>query len=250
MRLACAFRRCWLGLVPSLLLSVAFAQEQKEEKKEEKPRYIDRGEYIEDTTTKLLWQKDGATAGKKNFQQAAEYAKGLKLGGLKGWRVPTAKELAGIFPADQKPFLNSKYNPNACCGGPNEFASFWTCELDTRLDDYAFVYQWYNKGGANNGFASKNFVYVRCVRDVDGAELAAEVKPVSLKADEKTIQRAKELIAQLGSDSFEKREAATKELLTIAPAVESLIADAFEKSADFEVRLRLKKILSAVAEQK
>src|SRR5690349_9732517 len=43
----------------------------------EKPRFIDRGEYLEDTTTKLLWQKDGATAGKKNFQQAAEYAKTL-----------------------------------------------------------------------------------------------------------------------------------------------------------------------------
>ena len=246
MRFSSAFRLCLLGLASALLLSPALAQD----KKDEKPRFIDRGEYIEDTTTKLLWQKDGAAAGKKNFQQAAEYAKGLKLGGLKGWRVPTAKELAGIFPADEKPFVNSKYNPNKCCAGPMEFASFWTSELDTRLDDYAFIYQWYDKGGANNGFASKNFVYVRCVRDIAGVDLAAAAKPAGLKADEKTIQRAKELIAQLGDERFETREAATKELLAIAPAIEALVADSLERTSDFEVRLRLKRILAAIVGQK
>lgn len=237
-----AFCLWLLSLAPALLLSSALAQE----KKDEKPRFIDRGEYVEDTTTKLLWQKDGAAAGKKNYQQAAEYAKGLKLGGLKGWRVPTAKELEGIFPAEVKPFLNSKYNPNQCCAGPNEYASFWTSELDTRLDDYAFVYQWYAKGGANNCFASKNFVYVRCVRDVAGVDLAAAAKPTDLKADERRIQRAKELIVRLGDDEFEKREAATKELQAIAPAVEALIAESLERTSDFEVRSRLKRILDAV----
>ena len=245
MRLASAIRHCVPLSIPLLLLSAAWA----EEKKDDRPRFVDRGEYIEDTTTKLLWQKDGASAGKRNFQQAAEYAKGLKLGGLTGWRVPTAKELAGIFPADQRPFLNSKYNPNACCGGPKEFASFWTCELDPRLDDYAYVYQWYAKGGANNGFASKNFIYVRCVRDIDGAELAAEVKSPALKLDEKTLQKATELIAQLADDSFEKREAATKELATLGPVLEALLTGELEQAKDLDVRLRLKGILDAIRQQ-
>src|SRR6185436_1491247 len=73
-----------LGL-GAALFSLAFCLATRGDEGE-KPRYIDRGEYIEDTTTKLLWQKDGASAGKKNFQQAADYAKGLKLGGLTGWR--------------------------------------------------------------------------------------------------------------------------------------------------------------------
>ena len=37
-------------------------------------RFRDRGEYVEDTQTGLLWQKDGEASGKKNFYQAAEYA--------------------------------------------------------------------------------------------------------------------------------------------------------------------------------
>src|SRR5687768_2860419 len=159
MRRASALGLC-VGVLSLAICSAADGDKDREEKR----RFIDRGEYIEDTTTKLLWQKDGASSGKKNFQQAADYAKRLKLGGLQGWRVPTIKELEGIFRADKKPFLNSKYNENMCCGGGQEFASFWTSELDPRLDDYAYVYQWYNKGGANNCFASKNFVYVRCVR--------------------------------------------------------------------------------------
>lgn len=245
MRFAHASRLCLLSLAPSLLFSAALAQE----KEDERPRFIDRGEYIEDTTTRLLWQKDGAAAGKKNFLQAAEYAKELKLGGLTGWRVPTAKELAGIFPADQKPFRNSNYNPDKCCAGPKEFASFWTSELDMGLDDYAFVYHWYAKGGANNCFASKNFVYVRCVRAVDGAELAAEVKPIITKLDDETLAKVKSLIKQLADDDFQKRESATKELIALGAVLMDLIKEEQAKSTDFEVKLRLKRILGEIMEQ-
>jgi hypothetical protein len=236
-----------LGL-GAALFSLAFCLATRGDEGE-KPRYIDRGEYIEDTTTKLLWQKDGASAGKKNFQQAADYAKGLKLGGLTGWRVPTAKELEGIFPADKKPFLNSKYNPNMCCGGEKEFASFWTSELDGRADDYAFVYQWYNKGGANNCFASKNFVYVRCVRSVDGAKLTAEVKPAPTKLDDETLANVKKLIAQLADEDFSKREAATKELIALGTVLEALIKEELAKATDLEGKLRLKRVLDAIMAQ-
>ena len=127
-------------------------------------RFRDRGEYIEDTKTGLLWQKDGQQSGKMNFYQAADYAKQLKLGGMTGWRVPTKEELAEIFPATDAPFTNTPYNPGQCCGGAIPFDSYWTSNLDLSLPDYAYVYHWYAKGGANNCYASRNACNVRCVR--------------------------------------------------------------------------------------
>lgn len=128
-------------------------------------RFIDHGDHVEDTKTGLLWQKDGTQSGKMNFYDAAKYADKLRLGGRDGWRVPTRAELAAIFPATQPPFANTKYTEHPCCQGPHEWNSYWTSELDNRLPDYAYLYQWYAKGGANNCFASRNLVYVRCVRD-------------------------------------------------------------------------------------
>src|SRR5262245_37111612 len=93
-------------------------------------RFLDHGDYIEDTQTGIFWQKDGAASGKLNFYQAADYAKQLRLGGMEGWRVPTKEELAAIFPATDKPFINSKYTEAPCCKGPFEWNSYWTSDLD------------------------------------------------------------------------------------------------------------------------
>lgn len=128
-------------------------------------KYIDYGEYIKDKRTGLLWQKDGITSGKLNFYQAKEYANKLRLGNVKGWRVPTIKELESIFPALEKPFINTPYTDQKCCKGPYEWHSYWTSEMDKSLPDYAFVYEWYQFGEANNCYASKNYDYVRCVHD-------------------------------------------------------------------------------------
>lgn len=128
-------------------------------------RYIARGDIVEDTQTGLLWQMDGSVSGKKNFEEAKKYAAGLKLGKMTGWRVPTREEIATIFPANFAPFTNTHYNPKPCCKGKGEWDSYWTSELDDRRPDYAWIYQWYEEGGANNGTASANFVYVRCVHD-------------------------------------------------------------------------------------
>jgi TPR repeat protein len=129
------------------------------------PRFIDRGAYVQDTKTGLLWQKDGRRSGRLNYYQAGDYAKALTLGGLLGWRVPTREELASIFPARSAPFTNTPYTSKPCCKGPYEWRSYWTSERDRRLDDYAYVYHWYGKGGANNCYASKNYDYVRAVHD-------------------------------------------------------------------------------------
>ena len=127
-------------------------------------RFADHGVYVEDRWTGLLWQKDGLAAGKRNFYEAKEYAEKLELGGMRGWRVPDVEELRTIFPATFAPFTGTTYTARKCCAGPEEFAAYWTSQLD-RGPDYAFVFQWYDQGGANNCTASANFVYVRCVHD-------------------------------------------------------------------------------------
>ena len=128
-------------------------------------RFRGRGEYVEDTQTGLLWQKDGDASGKLNYPDANRYAASLKLGGHTGWRLPTRDEIRTIFPAVEPPFTDTKYNPRPYGKGPGVWASYWTADLDPRGRDYAYVYHWYAAGGANNCLASQNYVYVRCVHD-------------------------------------------------------------------------------------
>ncbi len=224
----------WSFLLLSVVVASQIAADEAESENpaENKKRFIDRGDYIIDTQTRLLWQKDGEVSGKMNYFDAAKYARKLKTGGITGWRVPTRKELASIFPANA-PFTKSKYNPARCCEGPKEFRSYWTSELDKRLDDYAYVYHWYSDGGANNCFASRNFVYVRCVHDAVGAPL-----------DEETTKRVMKLIQQLGDEQFKKREQATAELKKLALRIEPLLKAAIESTDDPETRLRIKQLLA------
>lgn len=130
-----------------------------------KGRFVDRGEFIEDKWTGLLWQKDGHAAGKFNYYGAADYAAELELNGVAGWRVPTAEELATIFPAVDAPFKGTSYDKGVCCVPDGEYASYWTSELDSRRKGQAFTYRWYANGGAGGSSAITHFVYVRCVRD-------------------------------------------------------------------------------------
>jgi hypothetical protein len=220
----------------------ALGQEQaSSQQKVVETRFIDHGDYVEDTQTRLFWQKDGASSGKRNFYDAGTYARKLRLGGSRGWRVPTAKELASIFPADSAPFTNSAYNKDKCCGGPNEFRNYWTSELDTRTGDYAYVYHWYAKGGANNCIASMAFVYVRCVRD-------ASPKIELVEIDEDTRKTVMELITLLGSENFAEREQATDELKTYGPKILALLDQAVEMSRDPEVKFRLNKLISHMSD--
>jgi len=38
-------------------------------------------------------------------------------------------------------------------------------QIEKLQKEYAYVYHWYGMGGTNNCYASRNFVYVRCVHD-------------------------------------------------------------------------------------
>ncbi len=224
----------------ALLITLPSALEAQESQAETKPRFVDRGMYVEDTQTGLLWQKDGSASEKKNFYEAAEYAQSLKLGALTDWRVPTRDELQAIFPANEPPFTNTKYNANMCCS-EGEFNSYWTCELDTRKEDYAYLYQWYAKGGPNNCYASKNQAFVRCVHNP--AKLDPNGK-LAVPAEVDVVQ-VKKLIAQLGDDEFVKRVDATKTLEMMGTKIRPLLKAALEETKDFEVKVRLQFILGS-----
>jgi Protein of unknown function (DUF1566) len=128
-------------------------------------RFRDHKDFVEDIKTGLLWQKDGSASGKLNFSQALEYAEGLNLGELTGWRVPTPEELAAIFPAVDPPFTNTKYNKNRYHQGSGEWNWYWTSQRNSRKADYAYAYRWSASGGQNVCNASRFFFYVRCVHD-------------------------------------------------------------------------------------
>jgi hypothetical protein len=137
-------------------------------------RFRDGGKYVEDLWTGLLWQKDGEESGRKNFHEAAAYAKKLELEGIKQWRMPTGEELAAIFPATFLPFANTHYNTKECCNLDEEFPFYWTSEL---IDaDSAALYQWYAGGSFNNGLTGANFGFVRCVHDPITTETSANAK--------------------------------------------------------------------------
>lgn len=206
-----------------------------DEKKVVPPRFVDRGEYIEDSQTGLLWQKDGIKSGKMNFYEAAKYAEKLELADIKGWRVPTRKELAAIFPATEKPWVNTKYTKEKCCKGNHEWNSYWTSELDRRLLDYAYLYQWYDKGGANNCYASKNQAYVRCVHNRIPAPL-----------DVATAKRVRQLIAELGADDFQARETASRELKKFGYRIETELHAAYKVEKELEARSRLRALIKAI----
>ncbi|MCC9599600.1 DUF1566 domain-containing protein [Stieleria sp. JC731] len=122
-------------------------------------RFVDHGFYVEDRETGLLWQTDGSQSGKHNFFEAQRYADQLVLQRLQDWRVPTAGELATIFPATELPFRHSGYTPTI--SQPSH--DYWTSHQIGA--DYAVLYQWYDEGGANNCIASSNRAFVRCVHD-------------------------------------------------------------------------------------
>jgi hypothetical protein len=158
------------GRVTSGVPSVAFSstgerQPEREGKFIVPDRFVDHGEYVEDHWTGLLWQKDGIESEGQNFFEARDYAAQANLGGIEGWRLPTADELASIFPATFEPFTHTQYNPNPCCGGPKPFHSYWTGETDPLNAEQAMLYHWYHKGGGVNAIANANSAYVRCVHD-------------------------------------------------------------------------------------
>lgn len=92
------------------------------------------------------------------------------------------------------------------------YRTYWTSELQG--PDYAWIFQWYYKGGANNGTASTNFCYVRCVRSKDGAEKPARKTAPTRSANEPKLSERHvtdpfaEILADVGHDDRERSDRA------------------------------------------
>ncbi len=123
-------------------------------------RYVDRGEYVEDTLTGLLWQKDGDASGRKNFDQAEQYAAELVLADMTNWRLPHGYELASIFPATEIPFIDTLYTE------VSSSAFYWSSHrVGDRSRNYAYLACWYGEGHMSGVIANANRCLVRCVHD-------------------------------------------------------------------------------------
>ncbi len=148
------------------------------------PAYKDNGNgTITDRTTGLMWQKTPAS-GTRTWENAAKYAKALKLAGHRDWRLPTIKELFSIadFRGNMRtrtPYINIKYfdfeYPDPSTGARRMDAQYWSSNryvgttmrgdlsafgfnfADGRIKSYPIRFG----GGRRRGGVRK---YVRCVR--------------------------------------------------------------------------------------
>jgi hypothetical protein len=85
--------------------------------------YDPRGSILEDTVTRLLWQRAIPAENKSlSWGDADKACKNLELDGRKGWRLATRIELMSIMdftrPIDGHPFAKQFWDPEAAC--------FWT----------------------------------------------------------------------------------------------------------------------------
>lgn len=133
-----------------------------ESAEEHAARFQDQGDHVADAKTGLLWQKDGSASGRLDYYQAIRYATTLELAGRAGWRLPTPKELAEIYPA-AAPFANTRFHAER--PPPKDRADYWTSATDPAKPDAALVFPWCPGGAPTSTSASQTRSFVRCVHD-------------------------------------------------------------------------------------
>jgi hypothetical protein len=120
---------------------------------------------VTDTITGLVWQRDGsgtregcAKSTTCTWAEAKTYCTGLALGGLSGWRLPTAIELSNIL--DFTVTSGAMIDKTAFPSTPAEW--FWTFSPFTGLSDFAWGVDF--GYGYSTAFMVSSDYRVRCVR--------------------------------------------------------------------------------------
>ena len=109
---------------------------------------------VTDLRTGLIWQHPANTTAYA-WAQANTYCKGLTIGLMTGFRVPTLKELMTLVdPMRAQPAIDTKIFPNT----PPEF--FWTASNRFSLGTAAVSFG----TGGSAYFAATDALRVRCVR--------------------------------------------------------------------------------------
>lgn len=99
-------------------------------------RFVDvmSGEAVLDKETGLVWAKNANLDGGKDWQSALYYCRHIEIGNRKGWRLPTAEELATLINMSlPMPRVHTEAFDNV----QTEF--YWT----TTHDDWDDVSAWY-----------------------------------------------------------------------------------------------------------
>jgi hypothetical protein len=109
---------------------------------------------VTDLRTGLIWQHPANTS-QYTSDQANTYCKGLTVGGMTGFRVPTLKELMTLVdPTRVSPAIDAKAFPNT----PSEW--FWTASNRAALGTATVSFD----TGGSGFFAATDRLRVRCVR--------------------------------------------------------------------------------------
>ncbi len=106
---------------------------------------IDNGDgTISDPDSGLMWaQKDSYSDLQRclNWHQSNEYVRTLNVGGHNDWRLPTLKELAGIYDDTKENVISMDHDPNEPLGLDEKFADgaaywYWSSDFkETELTD-------------------------------------------------------------------------------------------------------------------
>jgi hypothetical protein len=109
---------------------------------------------VTDLRTGLVWQQAPSPM-QLDWNAAVTYCRGLSIGGMSGFRLPTLKELMTLVdPTRVKPAIDVKAFPNT----PQ--AWFWTASNRAAVGIASVSFE----TGGSGYFAATNQLLVRCVR--------------------------------------------------------------------------------------
>lgn len=124
-------------------------------------------EAVLDRETGLIWEKAPSDTAHMSWRDAHRYCLISKVGGRKGWRMPSVQELSSLVdPTQQSPALPAGH-PFAVDAIRD---AFWSSTLTDVTPQEAWGVIFVTTGNVGHSPVSDNF-YVWCVRGGSGAEV-------------------------------------------------------------------------------
>ena len=127
------------------------------------------GTYVLDKETGLVWERSPDTT-VRVWSDAIAYAYNLKVGGLEGWRLPTAAELASLVDTTQShPALPSGHPFIGVVSGGSSADVYWTAttSADNTRNSWYIMFDFGVVNNADKSF-SGHVWYVRGRQGYDG----------------------------------------------------------------------------------
>jgi hypothetical protein len=174
-------------------------------------------DYTIDTQKKVIWEDTKhLEVGNMSWDEAKNYCENLSLDGLKGWRLPTADELASISEPDSNTQYNIFYN--------GRWDGAYTLKLWS--DTYNKAYSYWMKDEIEEWDKSK-YLRTRCITNDEASYKIAweQQRKADAIADEKAKKVAREFIelgkCEIGETVYHR------EAWDIATSSGNILADKF-----------------------